>query len=670
METDPHTSASPRSEPESSAAETPDSQPASCPGCAMAPLPTQGSFCPECGYLATDPPTTPSPLEAVPSSESEVAAPSSHLLAGRYKLGTLISNRAGVLRFHGLDHGDGRESPTPVHMVRAALPAEPNPEPTWPGLAWEKHLLETSRHISLPELIDQFEADGYAYLIEHVPAGIPLWDFWQDPQRPLREKYDALIQIARLLSTLHEHQAMLAGICPSVIHITPWGAPVLQDLSDLLPLPVPAGTRVRDTLYMAPELRLHPEHAGPTANLYSFGALLCALTLGRELQESDFVYPMMPRSIMELLPDHHPALLRLLGKTFRHELEFRFPTEEVAVQDPTGLRELISTLAVCRDLLSRTRVDIAAWSSTGMIRTANEDAVIVLHHSVSRYDVEQDQALAVLSDGMGGMESGEVAAEITTRTLLDLLAVPFLTGQLPHAPAEDAETSALEDEQPASAAEVEPAAESVDSEAGQTSDSGKANPEPPDPIEDTVHDASIRPVLNWRELLLEALKEANREVFEYAQQFGGKHRMGCTAEVVFIDGSHALVGHVGDSRTYHYHAGQLQLMTHDQSLVNRLVELGQLTVEEAKFHPRRSELFQAIGCQVIVEPEITQFRLRPGDWVIICSDGLSNQLEEAVIMSILDQAHSAEQAARRLINLVNAQGAVDNATVVVVRLVG
>jgi serine/threonine protein phosphatase PrpC len=148
----------------------------------------------------------------------------------------------------------------------------------------------------------------------------------------------------------------------------------------------------------------------------------------------------------------------------------------------------------------------------------------------------------------------------------------------------------------------------------------------------------------------------------------GRRGMGCTAEVVYVTGQHVVVGHVGDSRTYHLHEGRLIQLTRDQTLVNRLLELGTLTPEEAEKHPRRSELQQAIGGHANVEPALYHGILKPGDWVVVCSDGLSNHINAGELQQMLQtEATSAEMAARRLVNFTNIKGATDNATLVVVR---
>jgi protein phosphatase len=147
----------------------------------------------------------------------------------------------------------------------------------------------------------------------------------------------------------------------------------------------------------------------------------------------------------------------------------------------------------------------------------------------------------------------------------------------------------------------------------------------------------------------------------------GRRGMGCTAEAVYAHGRDLIIGHVGDSRTYHLQAGNLTQVTRDQTWVNRMVEMGAMSPEEAEQHPRRSELAQAIGGYPDVEPVLYDATLKPGDWVVVCSDGLSNHVDDNTLKEILLAGKSAESVARRLVNLANLEEAADNATVVVIR---
>jgi hypothetical protein len=194
---------------------------------------------------------------------------------------------------------------------------------------------------------------------------------------------------------------------PDIIVVTE-GQVKFRDLSDLLPLPVPVDAPIRATLYTAPELIVNAAGADARADLYSFGATIYALFMGRELVEKDFERQGMPKPFIPQFPDCHPAFGRLISKTFWRDLGYRFPSDEAARQDKTGFTELIHTLENVGKALDTTRLEVCAWTTTGMIRTGNEDAFAFLRSS--RADDASDCALVLLADGMGGYEAGEVAA--------------------------------------------------------------------------------------------------------------------------------------------------------------------------------------------------------------------------------------------------------------------
>jgi protein phosphatase len=577
-----------------------------------------------------------------------------------------ISERLGVSRFRGLDHGS-EDAPTPVVILRMTLPptAEPVPveadsdaEPAdenqvlpsfdtvrsfptaipstipyvgpaaWPSITWERALLETARHPTLPQVLDYCCEGGFEYLVEELPTGTLLWDAWDNPDSDAAQRFGWLRQIAECLQRLHQAGVLVEGLRPDIVIVTPTGQARLTDLSDLLPIPVPPDAPIRATPYTAPELMgNHPAQADARAGLYGFGAMLYALHLGRELTENDFdKKTRAPKPFLPFFPDAHPAFGRLITKTFSKEVGVRFPTDEAAREDPTGFTELIRTLDVCGRTVDNVRLEIAAWTTTGMIRTGNEDAFALLHAVESRQDDLGECALVLLADGMGGYEAGEVAAVLAIQALRKNLLQQKPFRML----------------------------------AGGSSFTGLPGKDAEPPIPYDVEECK------W--LILAALRDANQQVHQAPRQGIGRRGMGCTAEVVFVDGRNVVVGHVGDSRTYHLHEGRLIQLTRDQTLVNRLVELGQLTSEEAEDHPRKNELQQAIGGQPIVEPGLYHNRLSPGDWVVVCSDGLSNHVKPAELLEMLQsEATSAETAARRLTNLVNLQGATDNSTVVVIR---
>ncbi|HJT76425.1 MAG TPA: protein phosphatase 2C domain-containing protein, partial [Gemmataceae bacterium] len=454
------------------------------------------------------------------------------------------------------------------------------------------------------------------------------------------QRFGLLRQVADALFHLHQAAVILEGLRPDIVVVTPEGRARLTDLGDLLPLPLPEHAPIRGTLYTAPELLAASADVNARADLYGFGAMLYALHVGRELSDTDFDARGTPKPFVPRFPDVHPLFGRLVSKTFTHELGRRFPTDEAGRQDPTGFTELGRVLEVCGRTMDDVRLEIAAWTTTGMVRTGNEDAFAVLHSVESRMDDLGESALVILCDGMGGYEAGEVAAALAIQALRkNVLGQPMFR-TLAGGPA-------FEPMVPPQAAGKGGAAPPA------------AEGEAPVPFD----------VEACKKLFRDALRDTNKQVYNASRlPAGGRRTMGCTAELVFVNGRHVVVGHVGDSRTYHLHEGRLVQLTSDQTLVNRLVQLGQLTAEEAEHHPRKHELQQAIGGQPDVDPGVYAGKMSPGDWVVVCSDGVSNHVSADDLRHMLQsEATSAEMAARRLVNFVNIMGATDNATVVVLR---
>src|SRR5207253_2843393 len=116
--------------------------------------------------------------------------------------------------------------------------------PAWPSVAWELALLEKARHPALPAVIETFADGQYEYLVEEVPQGSLIWDLWT-PENEASARYTWLKQLAEGLHALHQAGAIVEGLRPDLVTITDAGQAMLNDLSDLLPLPVPTGTPLK-----------------------------------------------------------------------------------------------------------------------------------------------------------------------------------------------------------------------------------------------------------------------------------------------------------------------------------------------------------------------------------------------------------------------------------------
>jgi protein phosphatase len=142
--------------------------------------------------------------------------------------------------------------------------------------------------------------------------------------------------------------------------------------------------------------------------------------------------------------------------------------------------------------------------------------------------------------------------------------------------------------------------------------------------------------------------------------------MGSTLAAVAIWNGNTAVAHVGDCRVYHYRGGLRQL-TEDQTLLQRMIQLGQLTPQEAANHPAKNEVAQAVGRQPDVSPSSQQLRLASGDWLVIACDGLHGHVDARALEGAIRSASSASALAIQLVNMANQGGGSDNITVIAIR---
>ena len=170
-------------------------------------------------------------------------------------------------------------------------------------------------------------------------------------------------------------------------------------------------------------------------------------------------------------------------------------------------------------------------------------------------------------------------------------------------------------------------------------------------------------------LLREAFSRANDAIRSLAEREPGLRGMGTTLAALWLRGDEALLAHAGDSRLYMYRAGALHALTFDHSLVGERVARGELTLEQARVHPSRHVITRAVGVVDVVAPDVASLRPRPGDVFVICSDGISAQLTDAEIRDcLLERRGDLALAASDLVDLANARGGEDNATVVLVAI--
>lgn len=160
------------------------------------------------------------------------------------------------------------------------------------------------------------------------------------------------------------------------------------------------------------------------------------------------------------------------------------------------------------------------------------------------------------------------------------------------------------------------------------------------------------------------LDHANAELRRSAAEDKKRAGMGTTLTALLAHGSHLGLVHIGDSRAYLLHDGELTQVTHDQTYVQMLVDSGKITPEQAYEHPKRNVVLQSLDGDPDIDPDLSLVEAVLGDRWLLCSDGLSGVVDQAAIAASL-QIPDRQQAAQRLIDLALAAGAPDNVTVVV-----
>jgi protein phosphatase len=167
--------------------------------------------------------------------------------------------------------------------------------------------------------------------------------------------------------------------------------------------------------------------------------------------------------------------------------------------------------------------------------------------------------------------------------------------------------------------------------------------------------------------LVAAIREANHRIHRRAQAEPELEGMGTTAVAVAVIVDEAHIAHVGDSRCYLVRDGSIRQLTEDHSMVGKMVRDGLLTPEQARNHPEGHILNRSVGVGPDVEVDARElFPLKAGDALVLCSDGLSNQVEDSEILQAVESM-PPQEAAARLISLAKERGGSDNITVQIIR---
>ena len=162
----------------------------------------------------------------------------------------------------------------------------------------------------------------------------------------------------------------------------------------------------------------------------------------------------------------------------------------------------------------------------------------------------------------------------------------------------------------------------------------------------------------------EVFRQANERILLNTEEYPDHRGMGCTAELIAFRGGRFFIGHIGDSRTYLFRDGELRRITRDHSLVQDQLEKGLITPEDAKKHRLRNIVLRAVGIYPSVELDLINGRIAPGDITLLCSDGLTDMVDEDLIREILASALGLTDKVEQLVESAKTAGGNDNITVV------
>jgi len=271
------------------------------------------------------------------------------------------------------------------------------------------------------------------------------------------------------------------------------------------------------------------------------------------------------------------------------------------------------------------RYTAAAITDRGRKRASNEDAF--------GYSVED--GVYVVCDGMGGAAAGEVASTLAVEELLRLL-----TGR--------GEAHEGEPRQP----------EARENDPGHPALAGH-----PDRIDTRNPLPGVLPTI-----VAEAVEAANTAIHSRAQRSLRLSGMGTTLVALVADEHQLWIINIGDSRCYRLRLSALELCTQDHSLIEEQIRLGRMTRAEAARSPLRNVITRAVGTQQRVTPDVFPAEPRPGDLYLLCSDGLTRELSDAMIESILRQPNSLDQLCANLVHAANKAGGHDNITCLLLRV--
>ncbi len=170
------------------------------------------------------------------------------------------------------------------------------------------------------------------------------------------------------------------------------------------------------------------------------------------------------------------------------------------------------------------------------------------------------------------------------------------------------------------------------------------------------------------ERIKKAFRFAHERILKYVEQNPQYDGMACTAELIAFHEQGFASGHIGDSRTYRVRNGQLKQLTRDHSLVQYQIDQGMITPDDAKEHSFRNVIFQAVGMKDNLSLDILKGKTYPGDLFLLCSDGLTDMIDDSLIGQVLFSGFGLPRKTEKLLEMAKSAGGRDNITVVIAEI--
>lgn len=308
------------------------------------------------------------------------------------------------------------------------------------------------------------------------------------------------------------------------------------------------------------------------------------------------------------------------------------------------------------------RLIAASKTDVGKQREQNEDNC----YTQVIEDDRKASGLFIVADGMGGYHAGEEASRIAVQTVRDVL--QRLLGPTSSQPTMPLNRSPRGRDKGAKVTRKLPESEG---KADEGASAGASEPA----ATPSVHTAQATQSLDesvaleyYSDLLRGAIEQSSEKIVEYGDEHKEARGLGSTITAALIIDGHAFIANVGDSRTYLLRDGKLSRITSDHSLVERLVQSGQIKRDDVYDHPSRNLIYRSLGAgRAEVDVDIFTERLQPGDTLLLCSDGLWEMVRDPQLANILTEVDDPTQTVDLLIQRANENGGEDNITAVLVR---